>query len=162
MLYVCILCVFFTQTNSIVACYNICVINYVKPLLWSSFWYWSHIFLAISSLLTFACSFSALLGNLHASPPVASSFWYNISPILSGGDISSELYIQMKLRIAARAGVWQAFTAMSYLGGCTRIQNHCFKTPKMCSMTLHSQAWWRLNNSSGVDGLDWSWWVHWD
>ena len=111
-----ILCVFFAQTDSIVVCYNICVINYIKPLLRSSFWYWSHIFLAISSLLTFACSFSALLGNLHTSPPVASSFWYNISPILSGGDISlilSELYIQMKLWIAARAGGRWAWTAMS-------------------------------------------------
>ena len=66
---------------------------------------------------------------------------------------SDESNSWIKLCMTPSAAGILACTSGEYAGGKIKIQNLCLSTPKICSMTLWADKWWRLKSSSLLAGL---------
>ena len=66
---------------------------------------------------------------------------------------SDESNSWIKLCMTSSAAGILACTLGEYAGGKIKIQNLCLSIPKICSMTLWADEWWRLKSSSLLAGL---------
>ena len=98
-------------------------------------WYCTHMAPAIVLHLLFSLSLSAHARSPSARVPECQPGWGSTTSWKSLRLAGSRSW--MKLWNAARAAGRHAWRSMLILGGYMRILKRCFRTLKMCSITLH-------------------------
>lgn len=89
--------------------------------------------------------FFSILQTIRKKPMVSPSLSGN--NFASGSFLSAGSCLQMKLWIVHNTVGIFAWILRSYSSARRRMRKRHFKTPKMCLMTFHAEAWQRLNGS---------------